>query len=143
MKDWKLLLSLCWIGVSASVCAQSEAPQPKQFELVVDATINGKAHTLRSTLYESLRGQMVLETGSESRPQTYKVQSYLMRKPSPAKTGATHVLHVQVFQRDAGRWVLVSEPTLDVREDPPASMALEGGAEPSPLRIALRALPSS
>lgn len=139
----RLFLSLFWALASVAVFAQSDIARPKLFELVFNTTIQGKEETLRSILVESRRGQVILETGLGAIPQTYKIQTYLLRKHSTSNTSSTHLLHAQVFHQEANKWVLVNEPTLEVREGFPASMTLDGGQDKAPLSIAFREIPPS
>lgn len=128
MKFMKVLLSFLWLVAIPPAMAQSDV-RPKLFELVFDTTVGGKQETLRTILIESRRGQIIVEAKPGTNGVTYKVQTYLLRKNATAKGEASHLLHAQVFQQDAGKWFLVNEPTLEVRENQPASQATSACAK--------------
>lgn len=142
MKFMKMLVSFLWLVAITPAMAQSDV-RPKLFELVFDTTAGGKQETLRTILIESRRGQIIVEAKPGTNGVTYKVQTYLLRKNTTAKGGASHLLHAQVFQQDAGKWFLVNEPTLEVRENQPASMSLDGGANLPSLNVSFREIPAS
>jgi hypothetical protein len=103
MKFIKMLVSFLWLVAITPAMAQSDV-RPKLFELVFDTTVGGKQETLRTILIESRRGQVIVEAKPGTNGVTYKVQTYLLRKNTTAKGGASHLLHAQVFQQDAGKF---------------------------------------